>query len=596
MFRRAIAIKPDLADAHGGLGRALASARKFHEALEPLQHAVRLAPGAFEANYELGATLLTLGRPGEAVAALKQATAISPNHMLACLQLGVAQADARQTADAIATFTRGTQIDPNNADAWNNLGTAQLQLGKVDQAIAAFRRAISSSPQFAEAHGNLGNALLEQGLIDESIVEYQRAGELNPQNSELLGNRNYALHFSPRYSAREIGDVQRAWARQYADPLKALIRPHDNDRSQTRRLRVGYVSPDLCAHPVGRFMVPLLEAHDPTAVDVYCYAQVLTPDEITTRCRTASHTWRDINGRSDEQVAEQIRADRIDILVDLSMFLRHNRLLVFARKPAPVQVTYLAYCSTTGLDTIDYRLTDPYLDPVGMDETVYSERTVRLPRTYWCYSDDPNMPAVGPLPARSSGRITLGCLNNFNKVSEQSLAMWAMILRELADAMLILYAKEGGHRERVWAFLEAHGVERERVQFVGRVAMMEYFSTYNRIDIALDPFPWGGGTTTCDAMWMGVPTVTLRGETAVSRGGCSILSNANLTELIAATSEEYVRIVAELARDLPRLAQLRETLRDRMRNSPLTDAKQFALDVESAYRTMWHRYCAEGGA
>jgi predicted O-linked N-acetylglucosamine transferase (SPINDLY family) len=313
---------------------------------------------------------------------------------------------------------------------------------------------------------------------------------------------------------------------------------------------------------------------------------------MTDRLRQSADVWRDIVGWSDALVADRVRQDRIDIAVDLTLHGGDNRLLVFARKPAPVQVTYLAYCSSTGLSTIDYRLSDPYLDPPGMDESVYSERTIRLPETYWCYQPIGAPPEVNALPALEQGHITFGGLNNFCKVSEPALAAWAKLLRAVPHAHLLLHAHEGAHRQWVRERLKGEGLEPARVRFAGFMPMERYFALYRQIDIALDTFPCGGGTTTCDALWMGVPVVSLVGQTAVGRGGLSILSNVGLPELAARSAEEYVRIASELAHDLPRLSRLRKTLRQRMAQSPLMDAPRFARHIEAAFRQMWRQWCA----
>ena len=304
---------------------------------------------------------------------------------------------------------------------------------------------------------------------------------------------------------------------------------------------------------------------------------------------TCGATCRDL---SDEQLADTIRHDRIDILVDLTMHMAKNRLLVFARKPAPVQVTYLAYCGTTGLGTMDYRLTDPYLDPLGRDERFYCERSVCLPETYWCYRPTIETPPVNALPALAAGHVSFGSLNNFCKVTPPVLAAWGRLLQAVPDAKLLLHARAGSHRERVWGFLAGQGISAERVEFLDIKPLAEYFNVYQRIDVALDPFPYGGGTTTCDALWMGVPVVSLAGQTAVGRGGLSILSNVGLTDLVADDAGQYIRIAADLANDLPRLSELRQTLRQRMQASPLMDAPRFARNIEAAYRQMWQRWCS----
>jgi predicted O-linked N-acetylglucosamine transferase (SPINDLY family) len=356
---------------------------------------------------------------------------------------------------------------------------------------------------------------------------------------------------------------------------------------------VGYVSPDFRWHPVGRFLLPLLQSHDHREFEIFCYASQIVADFITARCQAHADVWRNVAGCTDEQLATAVREDHIDILVDLSMHMAKNRLLVFARKPAPVQVTYLAYCGTTGLRTMDYRLTDPYLDAPGQTQRFYSEQSVWLPETYWCYLAVDNTPPVSSLPALLAGHVTFGCLNNFCKVTAPALSAWSALLQAAPGSRLILHAQTGGHRDRVRDFFTQRHVSPERVTFVRQLPTADYFRLYEQIDVALDPFPYGGGTTTCDALWMGVPVVSLAGQTAVGRGGLSILSNVGLTGLLAHDSEQYARIAADLAGDLQRLGELRATLRERMQHSPLMDAPRFARNVESSYRMMWRHCCSK---
>ena len=295
-------------------------------------------------------------------------------------------------------------------------------------------------------------------------------------------------------------------------------------------------------------------------------------------------------GLPDAQAVDLIRQDEIDILVDLALHTGTNRLLIFARKPAPVQVTYLGYCSSTGVETMDYRLSDPYLDPPASDLSLYSEKTIRLPETYWCYNPRGLMPAPSPPPVEEAGHITFGCLNNFAKVSP-ALDLWAEILRNVPESRLIIHSPPGAHLDAVRERFAGKGISTDRLEFPPHQRWPEYVRTYGRIDIALDPFPWCGGITTCDASWMGVPVVSLVGRTAVGRGGASILANIGLPELIAHTPEQYVKIAVGLANDLPRLAELRRTMRPRMQASPLMDAPRFARNIEAAYRQMWRIWC-----
>jgi predicted O-linked N-acetylglucosamine transferase (SPINDLY family) len=314
-------------------------------------------------------------------------------------------------------------------------------------------------------------------------------------------------------------------------------------------------------------------------------------DKVTRQMQDQVQHWRTIAGRTDSQVAAMIREDRIDILVDLAMHAAHNRLLVFARKPAPVQVTWLSYPGSTGLSTIDYRLTDPHLDPPALNETHYSEQSIYLPESFWCFDPLDTQPAVNASPCAQTGIITFGCLNNFSKINDGVLSLWATLLKTVSNSRLMLLTPEGSARGRVLDRLTASGIGADRVEFASKQPLLEYRRTYHRIDIALDPFPCGGGTTSCDALWMGVPVVTLTGKTAVGRAGASILANAGLPELIAASGEEFVRIAADLANNQPRLAELRATLRQRLEASPLMDAPRFARNMEAAYRRMWREWC-----
>ena len=426
--------------------------------------------------------------------------------------------------------------------------------------------------------------------MDEAAAYYRRALDINPDLAEMHSNLLCALNYCSNVDGWTIRQEHDRWNRQQAAPLAQFIQPHTNDRSPNRKLRIGYVSPDFRWHPVGRFILPLLEAHDRGAFEVFCYASQNVDDALTAACRAQASVWRAVATSTDEQLAQQIRQDRIDILVDLTMHMGNNRLMVFARKPAPVQVTYLAYCSTTGLATMDYRLTDPYFGSAGADQRVYSEKSVCLPDTYWCYRQVDEAPDAGSVPALASGHVTFGSMNNFCKVTPPTLTAWSVLLQRMPTARLLFHAHAGSHRKRVLDVFSHQGILADRVTFVDYLPSVEYFRIHQRIDICLDPFPYAGGTTTCDALWMGVPVVSLAGQTAVGRGGLSILSNLGLADLVANSPEQYIDIAVKLAGDVPRLQELRGTLRERMRQSPLMDAPRFARHVEAAYREMW-RHC-----
>ena len=590
-FRAAIALRSNFVEVHYNLGNALRISGRAGEGIAAYRAAVALRPHFAEAWYFLGLLLAAQGRTDEAIGAYEQAAALQPESADAHNNLGVALAAAGQWNEAIEHYRQSLVLRPQSAEAHNNLGAALHQKGQLDAAAASYHQALAARPDYADALSNLGITLQYAGQLDEAIACFRRASALKA-DARIASNLLYAIHFHPDYGFREIFEAHAAWNEAFARLLARDIKPHENDRDPARRLRIGYVSPDFREHPVGRFLLPLFAHHDPEQVEIFCYSGVAYPDHVTERLRAAAHAWRDTAALSDERLAELIRGDRIDILVDLTMHMEGGRLLAFARRPAPVQATYLAYCSTTGLETIDYRLTDVHLDPQGRDDRWYSERSVRLPRTYWCYPPPDDARAVEPVPPlqRRGQQITFGCLNNFNKVSQPALQTWAELLRALPNSRLILYALEGAHRERTRGELAQAGINPDRLEFIGRLPMHRYFEQYQQIDIALDPFPYPGGTTTCDALWMGVPVVSLAGETAVSRAGVSILTNIGMPELVASSREQYVQIARELAGDRARLSELRTSLRARMQASPLMDASQFARDVESAFRQMWRNW------
>lgn len=592
-YREALRLQPDDAGALSNLGITLRDHGDPHEAVEYCRRAVETSPGKAEFHYKLGSVLRKLNRFDEAIACCRQAIALDPDDATAHHTLGSTLLDAGMFEEAQSCLERASQLRPDSADAFNDLGTAFYIQGLLDDAVAAYRQATRLKPEHARAWSNLGIALKEQGDIDAAIASHRRALEINPASCNAHSNLVYAMHLSPKYLAADIYEEQSRWYEQHARHLAESLRPHDNDRSPDRRLRIGYVSPDLREHVVGRFVLPLLESHDHERFEIFCYASVRLPDAMTARCRDHADAWRDVATLSDEQLADTIRHDQIDILVDLAMHTAGNRLLTFARKPAPVQVTYLAYAGATGLRTIDYRLTDPHLDPPESREKASFEEPLWLPETYWCYRAPPEAPAVGPLPALSAGHVTLGCLNGFGKVSAPALEAFASLLLAIPTAKLLLHAGEGSHRDRVRELFANRGISPDRLSFAGRMSKEAYFRLYNEIDIALDPFPYGGGTTTCDALWMGVPVVSLAGETSVSRAGLSILSNVGLPELVATDCAGYIEAARRLADDLPQLEHLRATLRDRMRVSPLCDAPRFTRHLEAAYRDIWRRWCGQ---
>jgi predicted O-linked N-acetylglucosamine transferase (SPINDLY family) len=556
-YRQSIQFKPDFAAAHNNLGKALRDSGKFAEAVISLREAIRLNPELASAHCNLGGALTNLDEIDEAVVECRRAIALAPTY----------------------------------AEAHNMLGIALMARGRFDEAIEAFEQAIRLNPAFADAHNNLGTACKDTGRLDAAIHSYRRANELQPGTIAIQSNLLHTLHYHPGFGRQEINAELMQWNQRYAQPLRKFIRPHTNDRNPDRPLRIGYLGAYFRDHCQSFFTIPLLSRHDPAEVEAYCYSQVSRPDAVTDRIRGLVREMRSIVGVSSANAAEMIRSDRIDILVDLTMHMGECRPLIFARKPAPVQAAWLAYPGSTGMAAMDYRLTDPYLDPPEADD-VYSEKSIRLRDTFWCY--DPLSPPVdpGPLPAIANQCVTFGSLNNFCKVNDGTLQRWALVLKGAGRSRLMFLCAEGSHRNSVLDVFAREGIDSTRIDLVAPRSRKAYLELYRQIDIGLDTLPYNGHTTSLDSFWMGVPVVTTVGNTVVGRGGLSQLTNLKLTELIADSPQQFVKIAAGLAADLPRLAELRAGLRRRMETSPLMDAGAFARAMESAYRQMWQTWCA----
>jgi predicted O-linked N-acetylglucosamine transferase (SPINDLY family) len=409
-------------------------------------------------------------------------------------------------------------------------------------------------------------------------------------------NRLLALQYRDGVTLRELAEAHAEFERRLAAPLRPTWKPHRNTPDAERRLRVGFVSPDLGRHPVGFFLIRAVENLDRGQCETVCYCDRMTKDDLALRFQAAATLWRDVGGLSDKGLTEKILADRIDILFDLAGHTAHNRLLVFARKPAPVQITWIGYEGTTGLEAIDYILADPYTIPAGQ-EMWYREQVLRMPDGYVCYDPPEPSPGVAALAAAKNGYVRFGSFNNPAKITPQVVEVWAKVLGRVPNSRLRLKYQGLGDDSVCRRYLDLFtmfGVDPSRVELTPRSAYAEYLSAYGEVDIALDPFPFGGGITTCDALWMGVPVITCPDETFASRHALSHLSNAGLTETIAATTDEYVELAVSLAGDLPRLAAIRGRLRPQVDASPLCDGKRFAENLMQLLRGVWRDWVGQG--
>jgi protein O-GlcNAc transferase len=592
LLRRILVAEPAHAQALFELGGLLFAAGRFAEASQYLERLVAIRPDEPVYLTNLGEAYRRQDDLTQARRALARALAVDPDLPEAQHNLGITLTSAGSPAEGVVHLERAVELAPGNPSFLLSLAWAELQLHRTGAALAHCRRAVELAPDLAMAHRQLAQALTEHGDRRRAIASYRRALALDPTDHHAHSNLILVALTDPSFGAAEVAAEARAWAQQHAAPLAKHRRRHGNDRNPDRPLRVGYVSPDFRAHPAQQFLQPLLRHHDPAAFEVYLYASVERPDEVTAECRAlAGEHYRDIRRLDDTGAAEQIRRDRIDILVDLALHGAGNRLRLFAAKPAPVQLTWLGYAGTTGLESIDYRITDPSVDPPGGALSVYAEQSLYLPETSWCYAPLASDLPVGPLPALAGKHLTFGCQGSYRKVHAGALALWARVLGQVPAARLFLYA-ELEARAGMLRTLEAAGVAAERVDFGGRVSRREYLERYHRIDVAFDTFPFAGATTSLDAAWMGVPVLTLAGPAAHQRAGVCIATNLGLPELVATSEDDFVAKAVALAGNLADLSRLRADLRSRLEASPLGDAPRFARHLEAAFRTAWRRYCA----
>jgi predicted O-linked N-acetylglucosamine transferase (SPINDLY family) len=590
ILRQVLAAAPAHADALHLLGVIAHQQRNHTVAIELIGQAIQLQPDAARFHNNLGLALCAAGRFEEALRAHATAVRLEPKHPDLQYNYGNTLLAVDDTDAAIRAYQTALQIAPKWPVARNMLGVAYAQAGQTDDAIAAFERAIAEDPNYSDAYNNLGNAYKEQGSLDQAIAAYRKSLSINPADAEVRSNLINLLQFHPDITLADIQREQREWSRIHELPLKRSIAPHTNSREPHKRLRIGYVSADFRNHCQAFFMMPLLAHHDRGQFDIFCYSGVRRPDAFTAQLRSLAGQWRDISNMPDEQAADLIRKDQIDILVDLTQHMAYNRLPLFARKPAPVQAAWLGYPGSTGLEAMDFRITDPYLDPPGTpNQAFYSERSIRLPDAFWCY-DPLSDVAVNELPALTRGHVTFGSLNNFCKVNPQVIGLWARVMQAIPGSRLLILTDPGSHRARTLeSFRQSGLVDTEaRIDFVAKCDRREYLELCHRIDIILDTFPYNGHTTSLDALWMGVPVVSIAGTMPVGRAGLSLLSNLNLAdEFLASNEEQFVQIARRWSEDQERLRTLRRSLRARLKSSALMDAARFAKNMEAAYREMW---------
>ena len=606
-YRRALEIHPDYAEVHCSLGVALKELGQLDGAIASLQRALAIKPDLVEAQTNLDAAIqdffrmgnvqMANGQLGEAVASYRRVLDIKPDYAEAHTTLGVALKYLGQLDDAVARYRRALELKPDLAEAHNNLGLALKDLGQLDSAVACFHLSLEIKPDMVEAHNNLGLVMQELGQIENAVASYRRALEIKPGFIDALDNLllalNYTASHTPEYyleQARQFGRIAAEQAGTRFSAWQCTARPES--------LRIGLISGDLRKHSVGHFLEGLLAHIDPSRIELLAYPTHHEQDELTARIRPYFSAWKPLFSLGNETAARLIHADGVHVLIDLSGHTAFNRLPVFARKPAPVQVSWLGLPATTGVAEIDYVLGDPHAIPADYDNH-FSEAVWRMPDSYLCLTVPACPVNVGPLQALAKRVVTFGSFNNLTKMTDAVVAVWARILKSVPNSRLLLKTKQlsdlsvcAQTRQR----FAAYGITPDQLLMGGTLASAEdHLAAYHKVDIALDTFPYPGVTTSVEALWMGVPVLSLQGDRFLSRTAGSIAHNAGLPDWVAADEDDYVAKAVTFASDLERLARLRAGLRAQVLASPLFDAPRFARNFEEALWGMWQRHQEQQG-
>jgi len=601
-FSQAVAIDPGHPGYLQGLGIAHCNLKQLPEAVRSFQQALTLDPKNPAAHSNLGNCYKQDGNLADATRCHRKAIAADSAYLPAYINLADILEQQLEHKAAVKTYRKALRIAADTPDNRTNrvllhhrLGLALRQLDKTDEAIAHYREAITLQPEFAMAHNSLGGALLARNEPEAALACFKKALELEPGYARVHSNVLMTMNYLSGVSQEQIYRASLEFAAQHAARLMRGRAPLRNIRNKQRVLKIGYLSPDFREHSVAHFTRKLIGAHDRNAVEVTCYADVAAPDDWTGQFQTQADHWVPVTDMQDEEVVTRIRDDGIDILVDLAGHTSKNRMLVFARKPAPVQVSWLGYPNTTGMKAMDYRLTDAVADPPGEADRLHSEKLIRLEHGFLCFQTEESVPGVSPPPCLRQEHVTFGSFNTIKKVTPEVIDAWSRILLSVPNARLVLKSsalEDATTKKNLLQAFADCGIDRDRLDLINAVPhRKKHLALYAKIDIALDPFPYNGTTTTFEALWMGVPVVTLCGDRHAGRVGASILQHLELPALIADNENDYIGLAKELAGDRQRLVTLRNTLRSRMCESVLMDVSLFASTLENAYRNMWITWC-----
>lgn len=595
-YRKALELDPTSLKTVSNLGNLLMDENRPDEAASIFKQGLSLRPDLPEAHFNLGTALSKLGQLEKAEICFYKALALKPNFANAYNNLGACLNHKGMFQEALKNFRHALELDPALYQAQSNMGLALQDLGRLEEAKTCFLKALEINPGFGEATLNLALTYSSLGQLDQALNGVRQAIDLMPDNiqahSSLLFLHNYRNDASPTQlfdEALRYGKLVAAKAQTSASFAHFPAEPN-------KCLNIGLVSGDLRRHPVGFFVEGVLAALATQAQDrlrIFAYSASFQNDAVTDRIKRSLYKWTSITGISDEVAYERICADKIDILIDLSGHTLYSRLPLFAWRPAPVQVTWLGYFATTGVEAVDYLIADPWTLPESQ-EAYFTEEIIRLPETRLCFTPPDESVQSGPLPALRNGHVTFGCFNTLTKINDDVVALWSQILKALPNSRLMLMShqlQEKAVVQRTFDRFKEHGINKNRLEFKGFAPRSEYFLTYNQIDIALDPFPYCGGTTTVEALWMGVPVITLAGEHFLARQGVGLMMNAGLPEWVADSPNHYISLALKHAGELEKLAQLRAGLRSQVLSSPIFDAPRFAVHFEATLRTTWKKWC-----
>ncbi len=593
-FNKALSYQPDHFESLFNLANTYFDNNDLAKAVQTFEKAISLQP-KFSASHELLSRVYSrMDNHSTALSSLEKALSLAPKQSNLYLLKGDLLQKTKQILQAIDAYNMAISLEPSNAKAHNNLGNALVLTNRLHDSISSYQKAIEHDPELNQAYVNLSWVFKEHGMLDQDIECLTTYLTLNPHSAQTHSDLLFSMNYHPAYSPEEHLTAARQWWKQHA-PHEDMRYTHSPSTPTNRKLTVGFLSPDFRKHPVGTFILPLLTSLTGKYIQINCYAEMTNTqhDSVTENILKHTENWFSTHGTSAKQAAEKIYNDQVDILIDLAGHSAGNRLDIMALKPAPVQISWLGYVNTTGLPVIDYRITDQIADPLGA-EKLYSEQLIRLPNSFFCFAPSDQSPEVQELPAKVYGNITFGSLNNIAKISEEVIKLWAEIIVKVKESKLIMVGRQFNDpfiKNRYLALFSKFGVTPERIDLLSELPMAEYLELYNKIDIALDPFPHNGHTITCHTLWMGVPVIVLAGQRYAARMGASVLQQIGLPDLIATSQNDYVQCAVNLAANLENLAGIRRELRSKFKRSKLYDKEQFAADFIETMNLAWLNWC-----